>query len=323
MPHQEDVHYQASLLGNAPSPFSSTIFKVGAALLGGAGLALLSVGSTSTPFQSAGEAKFTNLVSGPASLRQGSFASVARQLPGQSPLKELAIAAVDASKHCGRDVSMRAMTPQTPQLQAAYANLDRKGKAQLSQLNVMVQAKAKAKASQSGGAAAYGDLPGVLPPLNWFDPLGFATDVDEGKLLFYREAELKHGRVCMLATLGFLVGERYHPWFGGDIDVPSVFTFGPGQVTNLNAFWPVLVAAMGAIEARTGNRGGSWSKELPSDLEVGDLGYDPLGIEPEDPEEFRDMQNRELLHGRLAMISFLGMVAEELVTKEKLSGLPF
>jgi len=275
------------------------------------------VGSTSVPFQSASA---TNLVSGPMSLRQSSFASIARQLPGQSPLKELAIAAVDASKHCGRDVSMGA----TPQLKAAFANLDRTGRDQLSQLNVMVQAKTKAaKASKASGADAYGDLPGVLPPLNWFDPAGFAADVDEGKLLFYREAELKHGRVCMLATLGFLVGERYHPWFGGDIDVPSVFTFGPGAQTNLNAFWPVLVVAMGAIEARTGNRGGSWSKELPAGLEVGDLGYDPLGIEPEDPEEFRDMQNRELLHGRLAMIGFLGMVAEELVTKEKLSGLPF
>jgi len=313
MSHQEDVHYQA--VGNAPSPFSSTIFKVGAALLGGAGLALLTVGSPSTP-----SAKFTNLVSGPASLRQGSFASIAQQLPGQSPLKELAIAAVDASKSCGRDVSMRA----TPQLKSAFANLDMKGKAQLSELKLMVQAKAKAKAASGvGGEAAFGDLPGVLPPLGYFDPAGFAADVDEGKLLFYREAELKHGRVCMLATLGFLVGERYHPWFGGDIDVPSVFTFGPGKITNLNAFWPVLVVAMGAIEARTGQRGGSWSKELPGDLAVGDLGYDPLGIEPEDPDEFRDMQNRELLHGRLAMISFLGMVAEELVTKEKLSGLPF
>merc|ERR1712224_1131283 len=165
------------------------------------------------------------------------------------------------------------------------------------------------------------DMAGVTGPMGFFDPVGLSADVDEGKLLFYREAELKHGRVCMLATLGFLVGERYHPWFGGDIDVPSVFTFGPGKITNLNTFW--LVVAMGAIEARTGQRGGSWSKELPGDLAVGDLGYDPLGIEPEDPDEFRDMQNRELLHGRLAMISFLGMVAEELVTKEKLSGLPF
>merc|ERR1712217_878037 len=79
-----------------------------------------------------------------------------------------------------------------------------------------VQAKTKAaKASKASGADAYGDLPGVLPPLNWFDPAGFAADVDEGKLLFYREAELKHGRVCMLATLGFLVQERFHPFFGG------------------------------------------------------------------------------------------------------------
>merc|ERR1712224_800128 len=38
-----------------------------------------------------------------------------------------------------------------------------------------------------------------------------------GQALFYREVELKHGRVAMLAALGFLVGEQYHPLFGGDI----------------------------------------------------------------------------------------------------------
>merc|ERR1711959_750059 len=59
-------------------------------------------------------------------------------------------------------------------------------------------------------------LAGVSAPMNYFDPLGFSTTVDSGKLLFYREVELKHGRVAMLAALGFLVGEQYHPLFGGD-----------------------------------------------------------------------------------------------------------
>ena len=36
---------------------------------------------------------------------------------------------------------------------------------------------------------------------------------------FYREVELKHGRVAMLASLGFLVGEQFHPLFGGQINV--------------------------------------------------------------------------------------------------------
>merc|ERR1719387_1772544 len=66
---------------------------------------------------------------------------------------------------------------------------------------------------------------GQLSPMGFWDPAGLSADLDEGKILFYREAELKHGRVSMLASLGFLVGENFHPLFGGDIDVPSYVSF--------------------------------------------------------------------------------------------------
>ena len=64
-------------------------------------------------------------------------------------------------------------------------------------------------------------LPGICAPLGFFDPLDFCSGASEGKVRFYREVEIKHGRVAMLAALGFLVGERFHPLFGGDINVPS------------------------------------------------------------------------------------------------------
>merc|ERR1719454_1660675 len=89
------------------------------------------------------------------------------------------------------------------------------------------------------------DMVGVTPPLDFFDPLGFSTDVSAGKLLFYREAELKHGRVGMLASLGILVGEKFHPLFGGDIDVPAYKAF---QQTPLQTFWPAVVAAIAIPE---------------------------------------------------------------------------
>ena len=37
--------------------------------------------------------------------------------------------------------------------------------------------------------------------------------------------ELKHGRVAMLAALGFPIAEQFHPLFGGEIDVPSYIAF--------------------------------------------------------------------------------------------------
>merc|ERR1712087_723027 len=83
-------------------------------------------------------------------------------------------------------------------------------------------------------------------PLGYFDPLGFSTgDASEGKIRFYREAELKHGRVAMLASLGFLVGEQFHPLFGGDIDVPSYIAF---QETPLQPAWQAVLYVIGAIE---------------------------------------------------------------------------
>merc|ERR1711881_700080 len=172
-------------------------------------------------------------------------------------------------------------------------------------------------------------LPGVTGPLGFFDPLGFcsADDVTEGKIKFYREVELKHGRVGMLAALGFVVGENFHPLFGGDIDVPSYLAF---QETPLQTFWPAVVGAIAIPEIfsvfsfetpalfaqKGGEVGNPW--EIRSDFESGDLGFDPLGLKPTDPEELKTMQTKELQNGRLAMIAAAGMIVQELQTGEKL-----
>merc|ERR1712078_500586 len=172
-------------------------------------------------------------------------------------------------------------------------------------------------------------LPGVTDPVGFFDPLGFcsADDITEGKIKFYREVELKHGRVGMLAALGFLVGENFHPLFGGDIDVPAYLAF---QQTPLQTFWPAVVAAIAIPEifsvfsfetpalfaAPLKKAGMPWS--IRADYESGDLGFDPLGLKPEDPAELKEMQTKELNNGRLAMIAAAGMIVQELATGNKL-----
>merc|ERR1712134_149675 len=172
-------------------------------------------------------------------------------------------------------------------------------------------------------------LPGVTGPLGFFDPLGFcsADDVTEGKIKFYREVELKHGRVGMLAALGFLVGENFHPLFGGDIDVPAYLAF---QQTPLQTFWPAVVLAIAipeiysvftfetpALFAPPGTKAGmTWS--IRADHDSGDLGFDPLGLKPTDPAELKEMQTKELNNGRLAMIAAAGMIVQEVATGNKL-----
>ena len=64
------------------------------------------------------------------------------------------------------------------------------------------------------------DLSGISPPLGFFDPAGFSKGASEGRIKFYREVELKHGRVAMLAALGFPLAETFHPIFS-EVDVPS------------------------------------------------------------------------------------------------------
>merc|ERR1711972_761435 len=130
--------------------------------------------------------------------------------------------------------------------------MDSKSKAQLFRRSEVVHATAKkrtvaAKKSTATDGNEYG-LPGVLPPLNWFDPLSLSADIDKGKLLYYREAEIKHGRVCMSSSLGFLVGERYHPLFGGQVDEPSLFAVSNAKLYD---FWPAVLIAVGCVEAYT------------------------------------------------------------------------
>merc|ERR1711972_794840 len=174
MPHNEDMH-RASFDSVAPPRLSKTILQVGAALVSGACLGLLAV---SLPkLQSTNSAEFTSLVGGPTSLRHSPMTSIGQRaalasLPGGS-WKDVALAALQASEGCRRDVSVRA----NPQVQAAIANMDSKSRAQLSRLDVMVQAtkrKTVAKKAVSEDGNEYG-LPGVLPPLGYFDPAGFAT----------------------------------------------------------------------------------------------------------------------------------------------------
>merc|ERR1711924_120446 len=69
--------------------------------------------------------------------------------------------------------------------------------------------------------------------------------VTEKRAKYFRECELKHGRVAMLAAFGFPVAEHFHPLFGGNIDVPSYVAY---QQTPLQTFWPVVLLYVGIVE---------------------------------------------------------------------------
>merc|ERR1719258_313494 len=96
-------------------------------------------------------------------------------------------------------------------------------------------------------AFAYG-LPGAFnalggSELNW-DPAGFLEGKSELEVNRYREAELTHGRVGMLASLGFLVQEKFHPLFSGD-GGPAI-----DQIPGLPVWlWAIMGGGIAAAES--------------------------------------------------------------------------
>merc|ERR1719373_284309 len=165
---------------------------------------------------------------------------------------------------------------------------------------------------------AYG-LPGGSNILGEFDPAGFMEGKDKLEVYRLREAELAHGRVSMLASLGFLVQEKFHPLFSGD-GGPAI-----DQIPQLPVWlWAVMAGGIGLAESYRINVGfreldGTKLKAetaLKPGYVPGDLSFDPLNLAPEDPAEFRMMQEKELAHCRLAMIVAAGFLAQEAVSKQ-------
>jgi hypothetical protein len=164
------------------------------------------------------------------------------------------------------------------------------------------------------------DLPGVLEPVGFFDPAGFAAKADEPTLKRYREAELTHGRVAMLAAVGFLVGEKVEGssfLFDSQITGPAISHLAQVPV----GFWVALAVAIGATEQYRATVGWVEPENVPvakpgllrADYLPGDIGFDPLGLKPSDPEELKILQTKELQNGRLAMLAAAGFMAQELV----------
>jgi len=148
----------------------------------------------------------------------------------------------------------------------------------------------------------------ATPPVDniaMFDQSMFAKGADPS---FLREAELKHGRLAMLAT----------------VIIPTLELFtddlGINQFQNLPDMAQVgMIAVMFAGEF--GSMFRNWKNPrdkvfaLKEDAQPGDLGF---GLwDPTNPETLTQM-DQELNHGRLAVIGALGMIVQELVTQQQL-----
>jgi hypothetical protein len=259
---------------------------------------------------------------------------------GANPLAKLAVVAIYANNrgNLARDVSMKAKgkTKAQLELESMMQELDEKNAklADASEASTETMKQVPSEPApklvdmKNAVVNKARTLAGISAPfdanaysLGYFDPIGLSLRIRSvGTLLFWREVEIKHSRVAMLATVGIAVGERFHPLFGGDIDVPAYLAF---QETPLQVFWPAVVAAIAipelasisTFEAPT-SPGNLW--KVRADRVPGDLGFDPLGLKPTSPSELKELQTKELNNGRLAMIAAAGMIAQELVSGKNL-----
>ena len=132
---------------------------------------------------------------------------------------------------------------------------------------------------------AYGlpgnEIPGVPSSRFDFDPLGFAERASPAEMVKYREAELKHGRVAMLAITGMLFAEVWHPMLYAPSNVPAIFAF-QGTLQQSSILAPVLLA-IGAVETA------SFPGWEPTDFKMKD-GYVPGSRATAHKSKFRDLR---------------------------------
>ena len=153
------------------------------------------------------------------------------------------------------------------------------------------------------------DFSGFIQPPQWEEKSNVST------LYWMREAELKHGRVAMMAWFGWLAADGAFGFplrFPGEMysveSIPSSYAAHDFLVSQGSMGFLLTVAAV--LEFCTGAVLVEVAKG-ESDREAGDYGLDPLSfLKGKSEDEVNRMKLRELKNGRLAMLAFAGVVTQ-------------
>eukprot|EP00545_Synedropsis_sp_CCMP1620_P010384 CAMPEP_0119012234 /NCGR_PEP_ID=MMETSP1176-20130426/6158_1 /TAXON_ID=265551 /ORGANISM="Synedropsis recta cf, Strain CCMP1620" /LENGTH=200 /DNA_ID=CAMNT_0006965155 /DNA_START=74 /DNA_END=676 /DNA_ORIENTATION=+ len=138
-----------------------------------------------------------------------------------------------------------------------------------------------------------------------FDPLRFS---DYFPMDYLREAEIKHGRVSMMAITGFVaVDLGFHLPFAGDVKSAAAHDFGVTQ-----GALGLVGLVVGAVEMT------SWIavQEMlqGSGRDAGDFGFGNKFLDGKDEAAVKLMKYKELKNGRLAMFAIGGAVTQSVLT---------
>lgn len=161
-------------------------------------------------------------------------------------------------------------------------------------------------------SATLEEMPGATMPFKCFDPLGLANLGSESTLAWFRAAELKHSRVAMLATTGYLVQAAgwHFPGmlsFSSDVSFESLSTMKPFDAWDAvpdngkaQIYFTIFFAEV--VSEYTGThytKGGDYPTIV----------FPSINLASSDAEKNKVAQSRELNNGRLAMIAIMSFAA--------------
>merc|ERR1712084_75415 len=171
---------------------------------------------------------------------------------------------------------------------------------------------------------------GVQAPVGFWDPLGLSKDGDAAVFRRRRITEIKHGRISMLATMGYITPQLLGKFpgylsFSNDVKFADI-PVGLGAFSKVPAAgWFQMVCYCLYCEGSTQNwidkdgnfdfdssnmkKGAVADKRAP-----GDYGWKPPLLATDDAETKKRRLAAELANGRLAMMAIIGMFMQDGLT---------
>merc|ERR1739844_67941 len=153
---------------------------------------------------------------------------------------------------------------------------------------------------------------GVQAPVGFWDPLGLAKDGDIDTFNRRRESELKHGRISMLAAMGYITPEVVGK-FPGQLSFTEKLSFAdvPNGLKALSVVpvsgWLQILLYMSYVEVSGISQRNDVNYGKPGD-------FDFKVLTSDDPEKLKRKLNSELANGRLAMMAIIGMFFQDGLT---------
>jgi light-harvesting complex I chlorophyll a/b binding protein 1 len=165
---------------------------------------------------------------------------------------------------------------------------------------------------------------GVQDPVGFWDPLGFSADKDEATFKRRRAVEIKHGRIAMYATMGYIT--PYYYKLPGDLSPSQGIKFadvplGLAAISKVPGLgWVQIIFFIGLIEGsgffQKTPVSASWQKDATQEGEPGNygVGFPTFLGKVADPAERAKKLSAELANGRLAMMAIIGMFFQDGLT---------